>query len=87
MNLRLLPLALLLCACLAQAHTPGRPTPQAIDEVVQATIARYDLPGIAVGVIVRVCLCVDNGQKQTLGLAKAREKRSVRNAAKRKGRD
>ena len=52
MNLRLLPLALLLCAGLAQAHAPGRPTPQAIDEVVQATIARYDLPGIAVGVIV-----------------------------------
>ena len=30
---------------------PAGPTPEAIDAVVRATIERYQLPGIAVGVI------------------------------------
>ncbi len=42
----------LACAPPAQAHGPAAaPTPEAIDAVVRDTIARYDLPGIAVGVI------------------------------------
>ncbi|MDE2407680.1 MAG: serine hydrolase [Xanthomonadaceae bacterium] len=43
-------LALLLPAA-ASAATPAGPGPQAIDATVRAAIARYHLPGIAVGVI------------------------------------
>ena len=32
-------------------ETPAGPTPEAIDAAVRATIERYQLPGIAVGVI------------------------------------
>lgn len=35
----------------ARAATPEGPTPQAVEATVQAAIARYRLPGIAVGVI------------------------------------
>ena len=38
-------------ACSLQAKEPARPTPEAIDAAVRATIERYRLPGIAVGVI------------------------------------
>ena len=42
-------------ACSLQAKAPEGPTPAAIDAAVRATIERYQLPGIAVGVI-------DNGK-------------------------
>lgn len=41
----------LLAAGLAQAAPSAGPTPEAIDATVRAAIARYRLPGIAVGVI------------------------------------
>ena len=42
----------LACAPSLQAHEPAAgPTPEAIDAAVRATIERYRLPGIAVGVI------------------------------------
>ena len=41
----------LVFACAAQAKQPVQPTPAAIDAAVRATIERYQLPGIAVGVI------------------------------------
>ena len=42
---------LLLVAGMARAASPAGPTPQAIDAAVRETVARYRLPGIAVGVI------------------------------------
>ncbi|RZA19807.1 MAG: class A beta-lactamase-related serine hydrolase, partial [Lysobacteraceae bacterium] len=45
-------LALVLASApLAQAGEPASPTPETIDAAVRATIERYKLPGIAVGVI------------------------------------
>ena len=68
MSLRL-PLlsALLLLAGFAQARQPApAPTPQAIEDAVQATIARYDLPGIAVGVIVDGKVVYARGHGETV---------------------
>ena len=51
---RVLRVAVLACSLMPTAHAAAPiegPTPQAIDAAVRATIDRYQLPGIAVGVI------------------------------------
>ena len=59
--------AVLLLAGIAHAGEPApSPTPQAIDETVQAVIARYELPGIAVGVIVDGKVVYARGHGETV---------------------
>ena len=58
---------LMLCAGRAHAHGPlAAPTPEAVEAAVQETIARYDLPGMAVGVIVDGKVVYARGHGETV---------------------